>query len=247
MSSPETETNDLAAVVEALRSHDRFLVTTHENPDGDALGSLLAAKLALEQLGKDVVMALYGDAPLPGEYTFMALEGLRRDWPEDVGERVLLALDCANETRIADPSILERAPLVVDVDHHHDNTRFGDVNLIVPGASSTGEVLRDVFRELGVQLTPEIAEALYIALVTDTGRFQYTNTTPKALRLAAELVEAGADVHRIFQGVYESVQFAKLKLLARALDRAQAYDGGRLVVSYLVQSDFTDLGVGQED
>src|SRR5919202_6881078 len=168
MSSPET--NDLDAVVEALRSHDRFLVTTHENPDGDALGSLLATKLALEQLGKDVVMALYGDAPLPGEYAFMALDGLRRDWPEDAETRVLLALDCANESRIADPSILGRASLVVDVDHHHDNTRFGDVNLIVPGASSTGEVLRDVFRDLGVELTPEIAEALYIALVTDTGR-----------------------------------------------------------------------------
>src|ERR671928_72099 len=79
------------------------------------------------------------------------------------------------------------------------------------------------------------------ALVTDTGRFQYTNTTPKALRLAAELVEAGADVHRVFQGVYESVEFAKLKLLARALERAQVYDGGRLVVSYLVRTDFTDL------
>src|SRR5207237_2881773 len=127
MSSPET--NDLAAVVKALRSHDRFLVTTHENPDGDALGSLLAAKLGLEQLGKDVVMALHGDAPLPGEYAFMELGELHRDWPEDAETRVLLALDCANETRIADPSILERAPLVMDVDHHHDNSRFGDVNL----------------------------------------------------------------------------------------------------------------------
>ena len=243
MSSPET--NDLAAVVEALRSHDRFLVTTHENPDADALGSLLAAKLGLEQLDKDVVMAFVGNAPLPGEYTFMPLDELRRDWPTDADTRVLLALDCANETRIADPSILERAPLVVDVDHHHDNTRFGDVNLIVPGASSTGEVLRDVFRELGVRLTPEIAEALYIALVTDTGRFQYTNTTPKALRLAAELVEAGADVHRIFQGVYESVQFAKLKLLARALDRAQVYEGGAIVVSYLLRTDFTDVGAAE--
>src|SRR5918912_2311022 len=240
MSSPET--NDLAAVVEALRSHDRFLVTTHENPDGDALGSLLAAKLALEQLGNDVVMALYGDAPLPGEYAFMALQGLRRDWPDDVETRVLLAVDCANETRIADPSVLGHAPLVLNVDHHHDNTRFGSLNLVAPEASSTGEVLRDVFRELDVRLTPEIAEALYIALVTDTGRFQYTNTTPKALRLAAELVEAGADVHRVFQGVYESVQFAKLKLLARALERAQIYDGGRLVVSYLVRSDVTDIG-----
>src|SRR5919109_1679764 len=184
MSSPET--NDLAAVVEALRSHDRFLVTTHENPDGDALGSLLAAKLALEQLGKDVVMVLPSDTPLPGEYAFMALEGLRRDWPDDVESRVLLALDCANESRIADPAVLERAPLVLNVDHHHDNTRFGTINLVVPEASSTGEVLRDVFRELGVQLTPEIAEALYIALVTDTGRFQYTYTKPKAPRLAAE-------------------------------------------------------------
>jgi bifunctional oligoribonuclease and PAP phosphatase NrnA len=243
MSSPET--NDLAAVVEALRSHDRFLVTTHENPDGDALGSLLAAQLGLTQLGKDAVMALCGNAPLPGEYTFMPLEGLRRDWPEDADTCVLLALDCANETRIADPSILERVPLVINVDHHHDNSRFGDVNLIVPRASSTGEVLRDVFGELGVQLTPEIAEAIYIALVTDTGRFQYTNTTPKALRLAAELVEAGADVHRIFQGVYESVQFAKLKLLARALDRAQVYEGGAIVVSYLLRTDFTEVGAAE--
>src|SRR5207253_6836524 len=118
-------------------------------------------------------------------------------------------------------------------------------NLVVPNASSTGEVLRDLFAELGVELTPEIAEALYIALVTDTGRFQYSNTTPKALRLAAELVEAGADVHRIFQWVYETVQFAKLKLLARALERAQIYDGGRLVVSYLLRSDFTDIGAAE--
>ena len=118
------ETNDLAAVAEALRSHDRFLLTTHENPDGDALGSLLATKLALTQLGKDAVMTLHGDAPLPGEYAFMELAELRRDWPEDTDTRVLLAVDCANETRIADPSILGRAALVVDVDHHHDNSRF---------------------------------------------------------------------------------------------------------------------------
>src|SRR5213075_2288256 len=102
-----------------------------------------------------------------------------------------------------------------------------------------------LLRELGVELTPDIAEPLYIALVTDTGRFQYTNTTPKALRLAAELVEAGADVHRVFQGVYESVQFAKLKLLARALERAQVYEGGRIVVSYLLRTDFAEVGAAE--
>src|SRR5437773_2505968 len=236
------ETNDLAAVAEALRAHDRFLLTTHENPDGDALGSLLATKLALDQLGKDTVMVLHGDAPLPGEYSFMALGDLRRRWPGDVADRVLVAVDCANESRIADPEILGRVPLSVDVDHHHDNTRFGQINLIDAQASSTGEVLRDVFRELDVELTPEIAEPLYIALVTDTGRFQYTNTTPKSLRLAAELVEAGADVHAVFQQVYESVDFAKLKLLARALDRARVLEGGRIVVSVLLRNDFSDVG-----
>jgi phosphoesterase RecJ-like protein len=231
--------------VDTLRDHDRFVITTHENPDGDALGSLLAAKLAFDQLGKDSIMVLHGDAPLPGEYQFMPLAELRRRWPDDVSERVLVALDCANESRIADPEVLGRVPLTLDIDHHHDNTRFGDINLVVATASSTGEVLRDILRELDVELTPSIAEPLYIALVTDTGRFQYTNTTPKALRLAAELVEAGANVHRVFQGVYESVQFAKLKLLARALERAQVYEGGRIVISYILRTDFAEVGAAE--
>jgi bifunctional oligoribonuclease and PAP phosphatase NrnA len=245
MSSHQTTASDVTAVVDAIRAHDRFVLTTHENPDGDALGSLLAAKLAFDQLGKDSVMVLHGDAPFPQEYAFMPLADLQRRWPEDVSERVLIALDCANESRIADPEVLGRVPVSIDIDHHHDNTRFGQINLIVPDASSTGEVLRDLLRELGLELTPDIAEALYIALVTDTGRFQYTNTTPKALRLAAELVEAGADVHRVFQGVYESVQFAKLKLLARALERAQVYEGGRIVVSFLLRTDFAEVGAAE--
>jgi phosphoesterase RecJ-like protein len=238
----QTTQPDLTAVAAAIRSHDRFCVTSHENPDGDALGSLLATHEGLVQLGKDSVMVLANPAPLPAEYGFLALGDLQREWPDDLEERVLLAVDCAQETRIGPEPPVERAKLVVDVDHHHDNTRFGDVNLIVSDASSTAEVVRDVFAELDVEITPQIAEPLYVGLVTDTGRFQYTNTTPKALRLAAELVEAGADVRRVFRGVYESVQFAKLKLLARVLDRAQILEGGRLVISYLLRDDFDEVG-----
>jgi len=234
-----TTTTDFEAVLDALRDNERFLVVTHENPDGDALGSMLGATLGLRALGKDVVMYLGGDAPLPGEFGFLPLEELRRDLPDDLDERVLLAVDCANERRIGPGrDAVEGARLVVDVDHHHDNNRFGDVNLIVADASSTAEIVRDVLAGLGVALTPEIAEALYVGLVTDTGRFQYANTSPKAQRLAAELVEAGADVHGIFRNVYETVQIAKLKLLGRALDHAQVYEGGRLVVSYLLRGDF---------
>jgi phosphoesterase RecJ-like protein len=242
-----TPTSDLAAVAEAIRAHDRFLLVTHENPDGDALGSILGAKLALDRHGKESVMYLPGQTSPPTEYAFLPLEELRRELPDDAAERVLLALDCANAKRLgAAAELLERVPLSIDVDHHHDNSRFGTISHVAADASSTGEIVRDLIALLDVPLTPAIAEALYVALVTDTGRFQYTNTTPKALRLAAELVEAGVDVQRVFQGIYESVEFAKLKLLARALERAQVYDGGRLVVSYLLRSDFHELGVGEE-
>ena len=243
MTTTTPTATDMQAVTAAIRANERFLVASHENPDGDALGSLLAMHFALQQLGKDSVMFVPGQAPLPGEYTFLPLDGVHREPPADHADRVLLAVDCAKEERLGpDPSILERAPFTIDIDHHHDNTRFGDVNLIVPEASSTGEILADVFRELGVEITPELAEPLYVALVTDTGRFQYANTSPKALRLAADLIEAGADWHKVFQTVYESVQFAKLKLLARALDRAEVYSGGRLVISHLRKNDFHEVG-----
>ncbi|HET7129442.1 MAG TPA: bifunctional oligoribonuclease/PAP phosphatase NrnA [Gaiellaceae bacterium] len=239
----ETQTSDLQAVADVIRSQERFVVVAHENPDGDALGSLLGATLGLRALGKDVVMYLAVTGPMPAEYRFLELSEVLHEVPADIEERVLLAVDCANERRISEETVaVSRARFVIDVDHHHDNSRFGDVNLVVPDASSTAEVIRDVLRELDVELTPQIAEALYVGLVTDTGRFQYTNTTPKALRLAAELVEAGADVHGIFQHVYETVQFAKLKLLARALDRAQLHEGGRVVVSYLLREDFAEVG-----
>src|SRR5437867_2860246 len=145
MSSPQT-TSEVAAVADAIRSRDRFLIVTHENPDGDALGSILAMKLALDQLGKDSVMYLYGDAPLPAEYSFMPLAELRRRLPDDWRARALLALDCANESRIGpDPQPLEAAPLVVDVDPRHDNSRCAAVHLTVPNASAQGEVRRAVF------------------------------------------------------------------------------------------------------
>src|SRR5918992_4088432 len=120
-------TDDMAAVVAALRERDRFLVASHENPDGDALGSLLAMHLALKQLGKDSAMFVPGPAPLPGEYTFLELDGLHREPPADHAGRVLVAVDCAKEERLGpDPSLLEHSRFTLDIDHHHDNNRLGD-------------------------------------------------------------------------------------------------------------------------
>ncbi len=235
----------MRAVTAAIRMHDRFLLTTHEHPDGDALGSLLGMHLGLQALGKDSVMYLPGSGPIAGEYQWMPLDALVRTPPADQAKRVLLALDCAGAGRIGDPVALERAPLILNVDHHHDNTRFGTVDLVIDTASSTGEIVFDLLTALGVTITPEIAEPLYVALVTDTGRYQYSNTTPRALRVGAELVEAGADVAGVFKKVYESVGFPKLKLLARVLDRAEQYEDGAVVISWLVHTDWPDVGAGE--
>jgi phosphoesterase RecJ-like protein len=242
-----SEASDLSRVADAIRTNDRFLLVTHENPDGDALGSILAMTLALDALHKDSVMYLGGDLTLPPEYAFMALDGLSRTLPDDVGERVILALDSATAARTQLPAeVLSAAPLSIDVDHHHDNTRYGQINLIVPDASSTGEIVRDLLAELGVELTPPIAEAIYIAVDTDTGKFQYTNTTPKAHLLAAELIDHGVVPQAVYRQIYESVPFARQKLKGRALERARLYEGGRMVAAYLLRSDFEELGVGEE-
>jgi phosphoesterase RecJ-like protein len=240
-------TSDLVAVADAIRSNDRFLLVTHENPDGDALGSILAMKLALDSLGKDGVMYVGGEMALPPDYDFMALVDLQRELPADVATRVVVALDSATAPRTRIPSeVLAAAPLVVDIDHHHDNTRYGTINLVVPEASSTGEIVRDLLRELDVRLTPEIAEAIYVAVDTDTGRFQYANTTPKAHDLAIELMEHGVEPQAIFRRIYESVPFARQKLKGKALDRARLYEDGRMIATYLLREDFLELGVGEE-
>ena len=239
--------SELSAVADAIRANDRFLLVTHENPDGDALGSILAMKLALDVLGKDSVMYVGGELVLPPEYAFMQLDGLSRRLPDDAAERVILALDSATAPRTQlPPELLEAAPLTIDVDHHHDNTRYGRINLIVPEASSTGEIVRDLLTELGVELTPAIAEAIYVAVETDTGKFQYANTTPKSHRLAAELLEEGVLPSEVFRQIYESVPFERQQLIGKALSRARRYEGDRMIASYLLRGDFEELAVGEE-
>ena len=225
-------------VVREIRRGERFAVVTHENLDGDALGSLVAMHAVLRALGKDAVMVIAAEEfPLPPEYRFFALEGLLTEVPEDLDERTAVFLDCGNLDRNPLAALREAEPLL-NIDHHHDNTRFGTVNHIVEDASCTAEIVWDLMPRLGVGLTPTIAEALYVGLVTDSGRFSYENTTPRSHRMAAELLEAGVDAGAIYRQIYEGVPFAKLGLLARALASSSRYDDGRLIVAVLSSEDF---------
>jgi bifunctional oligoribonuclease and PAP phosphatase NrnA len=246
MTGPTAVATDLDRVVDALRSGERFLLTAHEGPDGDALGSLLAMHHVLRQLGKDSVMFLHAkEFPLPVEYRFLPLEEVFHEPPADVVDRTLVFLDCGNIDRMPVEFLRRDGARVVNIDHHHDNTRFGSVNLVDTEASCTAEIVLDVAKRLGADITPEIASALYVGLVTDTGKFMYENTGPAAHRMAAELIEAGVDVDDTYRRLYERVPIEKLRLIARALEKIERHDEGRFAVTYISADDYEATGAGE--
>jgi phosphoesterase RecJ-like protein len=225
-------------VLERIRSDSAFVVATHENPDGDALGSLIGMHGLLTALGKDSVMFIAGsDLPLPREYRCPALEHAIQAAPADIGERTVVMLDCGNIDRNP-AAVLQHGAHLLNIDHHHDNTQFGTVNLVDPGASCTAEIVWDLMHGLDVAPTAAIAEALYIGLVTDTGRFMYENTGPRAHRMAAELIAAGVNVARVNSRLYEEMPPAKLALLGIALERIQRFEQGTLTLVALDAIDF---------
>ena len=234
---------DRARVLEELRSAQRLIVVAHEHPDGDALGSLIGMQGALTALGKDCLMFIdSSELPLPQEYDFLSLSGLVSSPPDDLDERTIVFLDCGNLERNPAEALQRSGMHILNIDHHHDNTHFGTVNLVVPDASCTAEIVWDLMQGLGTAPTQEIAEALYVGLITDTGRFMYENTGPRAHRMAADLIEAGVDVHEIYRRVYEGVPYGKLALLARGLAKVERYDSGRLTVTELDAADFAESG-----
>ena len=246
MTGPTAVATDLDRVVDALRSGERFLLTAHEGPDGDALGSLLAMHHVLRQLGKDSVMFLHAkEFPLPVEYRFLPLEEVFHEPPADVVDRTLVFLDCGNIDRMPVEFLRRDGARVVNIDHHHDNTRFGSVNLVDTEASCTAEIVMDVAKRLGADITPEIASALYVGLVTDTGKFMYENTGAAAHRMAAELIEAGVDVDDTYRRLYERVPIEKLRLIARALEKIERHDEGRFAVTYISADDYEATGAGE--
>ena len=243
MSAVDGRTSSRSLVLEELRNAPRLMVVTHDRPDGDAMGSLVGMQVALDRLGKDVLAYLPADEfPLPGEYAWMGIDRLVTEPPADLAERVIVFLDCGNVVRSRASAFRDAAARVVNVDHHHDNTRFGTVDHVVPDASCTAEIVWDLMEGLGVTLDRRIGEALYVGLVTDTGRFMYENTTPRSHEMAAAIIRAGVDVHEIYRRLYERFPAGKLTLLARGLENLRRYEDGRLTLSELTRRDFAEAG-----
>jgi phosphoesterase RecJ-like protein len=234
-------------VANELRSRERFLLTAHEGPDGDALGSLLGMQHLLTQLGKDSVMFMAAkEFPLPIEYRFLPLEEVFHEPPADMADRTVVFLDCGNIDRMPVEFLSSGDNFRINIDHHHDNTLFGNVNLVDTTASCTAEIVYELALLLRAEITPEMAAALYVGLVTDTGKFMYENTNARTHRIAAHLIESGVVVDDTYRRLYEHVPLEKLRLVSRALDGIQRHCDGRLVVTYVAEADYEQTGAGEE-
>jgi bifunctional oligoribonuclease and PAP phosphatase NrnA len=236
----------LETIADELRSADKLVVATHLNPDGDAIGSARAMELTLLALDKDVIVYV-PDACVPAEYEFIRPSTLTTEIPADMAERTLICVDCGNASRVKNDELLERAQRVLNVDHHGDNTHFGHANHVRATASCAAQLVWDLAGHLGVTPTPELATAVYVGLVTDTGRFQYSNTTPESFELAASLMRAGVDTHDVFSRIFENVGYARTRLLGRALERSLRSEDGLIVATHLRQVDFDECGATEDD
>lgn len=214
---------------------------SHVSPDGDCLGSMLALGLALEILGKKV--SYFNAGPLPYNLSFLpGVDRISTSLPEGISE-TLIFIDCAEAER-AYSSIKEhfRGKKIFNIDHHVSNDYFGTVNWVDPGAAATGEMVYNLIRKLGVPISKDIAINLYTAIITDTGRFSFSNTTAKSFRIAAGLVKTGIDLVAINNILFEQKTLAQTKLLRKALTNLELLQNGTIAVIVLSQKDFEETG-----
>ena len=240
---------DWDGAVQALRDAEEIVIACHVNPDGDALGSLFAASIGLQRLGKKTY-ATWGASPAAIPFSYQFLPGADSVvQPDDVPVTdVFLAVDCGAGDRLG--SLEERAraaKVIINIDHHPGNDDFGTHNIVVTDVSSTAELVTRILQDLDVELDKQIATCLYTGLVTDTGRFQYANSSPDTLRLAADLLALDVPATEIATEVFESSPFGYLKLVGRVLDRAVLFEDVRFVYSWLTLSDLAETGVAPDE
>jgi phosphoesterase RecJ-like protein len=249
-----THSPDRGKFHEFLERHRTFLLTTHINPDGDGLGS--EAALALWLLSRDKHVRILNDSVIPPAFTFLARHVPMESFEENVAEQrfdqsdALIVLDTSNRQRIGRLApLLDRHPIpIAVVDHHVSHAHgFGQVNVIEPGAAATGEILYDLIQEGGGRMTAEIAEAIYVALMTDTGSFRYSNTDPHTHRVAADLLSYGLDPQDLHARVHSHASAGRLRFFGEVLSALELHADGRLIVLDAAPEHFQRHGLQGAD
>lgn len=230
-----------------IQSADHILITAHLHPDGDAIGSTLAAAWICKALGRSVT--LVNDSQVSERYLFLPdADQIQLAKEIDQKFKYVLALDCADEHRVGDVRHLYAEEVqICNIDHHVTNDLYGKVNIVLADTSSTVEILMDWIEELGLELDSTIATYLYTGLLTDTGGFRYSNTSPKVLMQAAKLVSVGIQSHLIADRLLETVSFRELQLLQVALSTLKLSPDRKVAWMVLTQEDFEQCGATSDD
>ena len=230
---------------EIIKKADRIAILGHISEDADSVGSSLAMKRVLDNMGKkaDVIFS----APLERRLGFIGAEGLL---PADVkGEYDLcLCLDCGDIGRLGErKAVFDSAKATASIDHHITNTKFADINYVVADASATGEILFDVFEAIGAKLDKKTAEYLFIAIASDTGSFKYSNVSPKTMRITAELLEKGIDNAYISRMLFDTETEKAMHFKGELMSRVETYFDTKLSLIAVKNDDFTKFGVDEKD
>lgn len=232
-------------MIEVLRKAPKVALFSHVSPDGDCIGSMLAIGLALEKMGKEV--SFYNPNSVPSYLAFLpGSSRIRQELPSPQ-PKILLFVDCTDLERVnLSRSEISGDSTVLNLDHHISNLFFGDFNWVDSQASAVGEVALTLISQLGVEIDVDMATNLYTAIVTDSGCFEYSNTTAQTHRLTADLLDKGADLSRIHHNIFDQKPLAQIKLLERALNGLEIHADGQLAIMILSAEDFQKSGAEQE-
>lgn len=229
-------------ILDQLTKSKQLLLVSHINPDGDAIGSLLGLGLALETMKKKV--QLYNQSAIPAVYQFLpSIHRIKQDPGNMEAYDTAVVLDCSDLQRIGDAAeAVSRIPAVINIDHHVTNNRFGNFQLIDPGASATAEIVYRIVRAMDVPVTMSMAYAIYTGIMADTGSFRFSNTTPEAFRVSHEMISAGADPHTVAHHVYETISLSRIKLLTMLFDTIELSEDGAFSIMTLTQNMLSASG-----
>jgi phosphoesterase RecJ-like protein len=234
-------------ITEEIKKRDRILIASHIQPDGDAIGSMLSLGVALRSMGKSVTM--YNESPIPAIFRFLPSVNLIVDRIEDMEQyNLAVILDCGDLQRVgrAATDIL-KIPVIINIDHHITNTEFGTYTLVDHTACSTAEIIHRVISDLDIPIDKTIANAIYTAILTDTGSFLFQNTNSAAFAISSEMVAKGADPYMVAQYVYATYSLGRLKLLNMVLDTIEISDNGKMSTMFLSQKMLNETGTQIED
>ncbi|MBS3732656.1 MAG: bifunctional oligoribonuclease/PAP phosphatase NrnA [Desulfobacterales bacterium] len=234
-------------IIQQLTQSKQILLATHIHPDGDAVGSLLSLGLALEEIKKKV--QLYNESVLPAVYNFLpSIHRIKNEAGDMQSYDTAIILDCSDLQRVGDAAeSVSRIPTIINIDHHLTNSRFGNYQLIDPGASATTELVYRLISAMDIPITKAVAYAIYTGIMADTGSFRFSNTTQEAFKICHEMVCQGADPHKVAHHVYETISLRRVKLLNMLFDTIEVSENGRLSIMTLTQNMLHATGTSITD